>query len=311
MKTVNDVPEWLRNLVISARGNYNVIKEAFVPWYPEARADFETAARIISGEPNDSSAPDWANWKAQDQDGKHVFFQNRPYHWDDGKWHFVGGLCMYASMEPGRVLGDWRDTLKPITRENEDMTPEQTKTVEQSMGPPKGATHEYGGVYYLQRGDGQYLRYMPEYDAWQTAVDVNASTYLEKKLVPISGGENSLPYPVGSIVEFDSSQYVDSGYIADYWIDGDKLEVISYKNGVHFPLIILWNTRTRTVDSLIYGVVRPMRSERERWVDQAKQVFDEVSGEFTPTNNAALDLLFSRVYDALASGNLPTPGEQP
>lgn len=65
------------------------------------------------------------------------------------------------------------------------MTPEQDRAVEQSKGPPKGATHTLGGRYYHERSDGQFLRYEIDTGYWVPAVEINSSSYLTGRLEPL------------------------------------------------------------------------------------------------------------------------------
>lgn len=76
------------------------------------RSEVETKQREITGEPDDKEAPEWAKSKAQDACGEwHWYMESNPEH-DDIEWLSIE---RYEDASEGEVLGDWRDTLKPVS----------------------------------------------------------------------------------------------------------------------------------------------------------------------------------------------------
>jgi len=64
--------------------------------------------------PDWSTAPEWARYLAQDEDGEWCWFQNKPNE-GHAAWWFSGGECCCAS------ISDWRDTLeeRPVNEAEE------------------------------------------------------------------------------------------------------------------------------------------------------------------------------------------------
>lgn len=85
--------------------------------YGFTREEVEAKRREITGEPDDKDAPEWANWKAQDDDGIWHWYGSSALSHDNEEW-FTAGKCVFAGR--GEVLGSWRDTLKKINREQKE-----------------------------------------------------------------------------------------------------------------------------------------------------------------------------------------------
>jgi len=85
------------------------------------RSEVEAKQREITGEPDDKDAPEWANWKAQDENGLWGWFKNKQTPvlgvWAD----FEDAVGETFAARKGEVLGDWRDTLKQVEREEKEV----------------------------------------------------------------------------------------------------------------------------------------------------------------------------------------------
>jgi hypothetical protein len=85
-----------------------------------------------------------------------------------------------------------------------------------------------------------------------------------------------------------------------------KCEVLAYHNSkvvvyTEIPIFSDFNgyPNIEVDEELTFRKIRSQaEQEREKVVDSAKVVFDEVSDLFTPTNNASLNALFNALYDA-------------
>lgn len=94
------------------------------------RAQWQAARDELSGKPEWSDAPEWANWLAQDEDGEWWWFEGEPK---------LDSDCFYCHSKRedqasiGRVLGDWRNTLE---RRPENHSVEPTEKV--WRGPDDG-----------------------------------------------------------------------------------------------------------------------------------------------------------------------------
>jgi len=95
-------------------------KSIFMEYFFFTCSEVEAKQREITGEPDDKNAPDLANWKAQDKNGTWVWYEDKPsIAKPHSKQWFLLGWHRMASK--GEVIGDWRDTLKKIKREEKEM----------------------------------------------------------------------------------------------------------------------------------------------------------------------------------------------
>lgn len=114
METITDIPDWLHNLVVYHKGQWPGGEHIYTNNGACTRSYYMQAVRLITGEPSDSEAPDWANWKAQDWNGDWAWFSEKPHTsqeqsiWDSSDQVLVAGF--------GSCINDWRDTLKPVNR---------------------------------------------------------------------------------------------------------------------------------------------------------------------------------------------------
>ena len=99
--------------------------ELYIPGidYKFTRSEVEAKRREITGEPDDKDAPEWACFKGQCWLGEWEWYEISPTP-DDNKGYFSHHKRGLFSGCKGEVLGDWRDTLKPVKREPE-VTPEE------------------------------------------------------------------------------------------------------------------------------------------------------------------------------------------
>ena len=154
MKTVNDIPDWLHNLVVYHGGKWpwtdaqrHAVSDHTGSWMVEF-TDFQTATRLITGEPSDSDAPEWANWKAQDTDGVWVWIDGEPIQTDD-RW---AGVYVENSGLSGQVLGSWRNTLKPVNRSIDRRPIDEYEQQgwdehqERMQKPDSHYSHQYKGI---------------------------------------------------------------------------------------------------------------------------------------------------------------------
>jgi hypothetical protein len=94
------------------------------------QSQWQAARDELSGKPEWSDAPEWANWLAQDEDGEWWWFEGEPK---------LDSDCFYCHSKRedqasiGRVLGDWRNTLE---RRPENHSVEPTEKV--WRGPEDG-----------------------------------------------------------------------------------------------------------------------------------------------------------------------------
>jgi len=104
------------------------------------RAQWQAARDELSGKPEWSDAPEYANWLAQDEDGEWWWFEGEPK---------LDSDCFYCHSKRedqasiGRVLGDWRKTLE---RRPENHSAEPTEKVlrgPEDRLPPVGVEFEF------------------------------------------------------------------------------------------------------------------------------------------------------------------------
>ena len=90
-----------------------------------------------------------------------------------------------------------------------------------------------------------------------------------------------------------------------YW---HKVLIVAHDVREEGTRIVYWDHHD-SIYSYTYrhDFFRPIKSDREKWVEEARAIFDRVDDRFPPTRNTALNALFNEIYDALQSGELPTP----
>jgi hypothetical protein len=106
---------------------------------------------------------------------------------------------------------------------------------------------------------------------------------------PIWNGQG-LP-PAGCFVEyFYNTAFADTEQTSR-WTDGDKLEVICIKDGPNRSQVALvWNERDKTGTSLAIECMRPIKSPKQRLVDEiAAQLSRHLQGE--PLKSVAQELI--------------------
>ena len=107
--------------------------------------------------------------------------------------------------------------------------------------------------------------------------------YLEKQLNGLKKETNQesvsdwfergeLP-PVGSIVQFYNNLDYEPTELTEQWDNGDILEVLSHQKVGKNDVVVCWNKTSETACSLVRGCVKPLKSERERFVEAATSVF--------------------------------------
>jgi len=89
------------------------------------RSEVEAKLREITGEPSDSLAPEWANWKGQCANGIWEWYRDKASP-NTEKGFFEAGNGVSAVIDgeysKGEIIGDWRDTLKKINRDKKEVS---------------------------------------------------------------------------------------------------------------------------------------------------------------------------------------------
>jgi len=147
-----NIGEWYYQenpLVVAALAGYEAVYTLGNCENTFTRSEVEAKRREITGEPDDKDAPEWSRSKAQNSNGEwHWYRESNPIK-DSEKWLW-SDIFKFAG--EGEVLGDWRDTLKPVNRESE-VTPEEDEALEAMArdGESIGAEEFVNGRLYQDR----------------------------------------------------------------------------------------------------------------------------------------------------------------
>lgn len=119
--------------------------------------EFEQRAIELQNKPSWNDAPEWANWLAQDHDGKWWWYKSEPFMAAAVEKFYDGG--QYLQVNHGKVIGNWQDTLeqRPETATKEQVMKGQEEGgieqiqswYEKGENPPVGEVCElfWGGVW--------------------------------------------------------------------------------------------------------------------------------------------------------------------
>lgn len=101
--------------------------------------------------------------------------------------------------------------------------------------------------------------------------------------------------PVGMIVSYyNSDENPDpEGTCTDDWKNGDNLEVLAFRkvNGSILPIV--FNIRDETASCLIIQYIRPIKSDREKAIEEMKEIVNSVKADVLTQ-----DLFLGAIYDA-------------
>ena len=194
----------------------------------------------LQNKPSWELAPDWAEWLAQDEDGQWKWLggHGMPVKYVDG-WTAVK-FKVYCN---GMALGDWRDTLerRPVDLSEPAVTARLTEATENVLAAAPALMDE---KFRIDRSD------------W------------------FDRGE--LP-PVGTECEFCGG----AGDADDPWhpdlMDGDRVTVIAhFECGICTLAAFTFKSRNQNIATVLveqanYGCFRPIRTERDKAIDEMKQ----------------------------------------
>ena len=125
-----EVSEWHKDLDLARRGTFG--PEFFDSSYFPAREGYTKAQWIrtrqdlslesLDGKPSWDDAPEWAEWLAQDEDGRWFFYGVKPTY-GAGCWGAEEELISASFF--GQPQGDWRNTLERRPQSVPEVTPEE------------------------------------------------------------------------------------------------------------------------------------------------------------------------------------------
>ncbi|WP_270793865.1 hypothetical protein [Aeromonas sp. QDB11] len=199
----------------------------------------------LQNKPSWADAPEWANWLCQRDDGMWFWCVEEPRVSENG-WetrHEARAAYPSGDQIPEYVLGDWRDTLerRPVDLSEPAVTALLTKDAENMLAA------------------------VPELMDEKFSIDRN--DWFERGELP----------PVGTECEFCGG----TGDADDPWhpdlMDGDRVTVIAHFECGIFTLAAFTfksrnpNIATVLVEQANYGCFRPIRTERDKAIDEMKQ----------------------------------------
>ena len=97
--------------------------------------------------------------------------------------------------------------------------------------------------------------------------------------------------PVGTIVEFCNKTKSNERICIDDWLEGDRLEVIAIRSVHHCELPIVFNTRDHTASAIITKNIRPIKSDREKAIDELVILMND-------NTNMCFTEIAEKLYDA-------------
>lgn len=89
--------------------------------HPIIEEEYLKRRKEIINEPDDADAPEWANWKAQDENGMWWWYGKKPRATSSGHWTNNAGENLADTAACGETPAGhrWRDTLKPVNQQTE------------------------------------------------------------------------------------------------------------------------------------------------------------------------------------------------
>ena len=262
------------------------------------RYGFEECAKRLRNEPDWKDAPDWAVAKAQDSAGEWYWYEVVPRP-NTAMFKGLPGKSKYAG--DGEVIGDWRDTFK--------LRPEEKKMEEQA-GQTTVDENLYKDVirYRYLRDEDNWGQ--DDDDAWAQLGELHAGQFddfvdarmmaIEDEFVKRVNDLQSAPTedwhvkgefpPVGTVCEYTAiGQDGKVAIIPGHWYRGT---IIAYHDGY------VWTSDNVIRDNVIRRLsstqFRPLKTERERWVEKAYDIYIK---EAPPHPETWTDVL-KRIYDA-------------
>ncbi|MFW2330252.1 hypothetical protein [Aeromonas allosaccharophila] len=199
----------------------------------------------LQNKPSWADAPEWANWLCQRDDGMWFWCVEEPRVSENG-WetrHEARAAYPSGDQIPEYVLGDWRDTLerRPVDLSEPAVTALLTKDAENMLAA------------------------VPELMDEKFSIDRN--DWFERGELP----------PVGTECEFCGG----TGDADDPWhpdlMDGDRVTVIAhFECGICTLAAFTFKSRNPNIATVLveqanYGCFRPIRTERDKAIDEMKQ----------------------------------------
>lgn len=130
--------------------------------------------------------------------------------------------------------------------------------------------------------------------------ELNGTEYTIEEL------RKKFPLPDEKAIKWNGEGLPPVGTVCEHWWGGvydDDVEIVQYRrNGNH---VVFWRINKDCVDGaeIPTAEFRPLRSEREQWIDDAINVVGGKQAVISAEN------VFGKIYDAIKSGQLIMPEE--